>query len=74
MKQLKIILIAGGFLLLISSCSNPLNKKFNFAKLKADATEIKESKKVPPEDLDILGSYISSSIMKGRDLEGKTYG
>jgi len=70
MRQLFLIL---SLTILISSCSNPLNKKYNDTTLKEDAKAIRESKKLSDEELDILGSYIVGAKMGEKDLDGMTY-
>ena len=69
----KQIIILSGFLILLSSCSNPLNNKYSDSTLAKDAAEIKDSKKLNDDEIKMLAGYIMLAKLGGKSLEGKTY-
>ena len=73
MKKVIFTLTVMGFVLAITSCNNPLNKKYNEDNLEKDAKEIFESKKVDNTDMEYMGMYIMRAKMLGEKLDGKTY-
>lgn len=60
-------------LCLISSCSNPLNRKYSDKTLEEDAKAIKESKKISNEDAELLATYIMRAKLTNEHIEGMTY-
>ena len=73
MKKIIYTLAVMGFVLALTSCNNPLNKKYNEDNLEKDAREIFESKKVDSTDMEYMGMYIVRAKMSGEKLDGKTY-
>ena len=67
----KIILLLSA--LLIISCSNPMNRKYDETKLEEDAKAIKESGKLSDDDAKMLVGWIMMSKLGGKDLKNKTY-
>ena len=67
----KIILLLSAFLII--SCSNPLNRKYDEAKMEEDGKAIKESGKLDEEDAKLLAGWILRSKFNGTNLVGKTY-
>lgn len=66
-------LIALIVIMVLTSCNNPLNKKYSEKTLEADAKEIGKSKKLSEDDAKLLVGYIMLAKLGGKDLEGKTY-
>lgn len=60
-------------ILLIISCSNPMNRKYDESKLEVDATAIKESGKLDEEETKMMVGWIMMSKLGGKSLDGKTY-
>lgn len=58
---------------LLISCGNPLDKKYTEATLEQDVKDLKESKKVSEEDLQLLAGWMIKAKLTGESLEGKTY-
>ena len=58
---------------LLTSCSNPLNKKYNEDTLKVDLKEILDSKKADSTDVKYIALYLVRAKMLGESLESKTY-
>jgi len=58
----------------LTSCNNPLNKKYSDKTFEQDAKEIGDSKKLSPNEAEMLAGYIMLSKLGGKDLDGKTYG
>jgi len=58
----------------LTSCNNPLNKKYSDKTFEQDAKEIGDSKKLSPNEAEMLTGYIMLSKLGGKDIEGKTYG
>ncbi len=58
----------------LTSCNNPLNKKYSDKTFEQDAKEIGDSKKLSPNEAEMLAGYIMLSKLGGKDIEGKTYG
>lgn len=59
--------------IVLTSCSNPLNKKYSDKTFEQDAKEIGESKKLNEEDAKMLAGYIMLAKLGNNELEGKTY-
>jgi len=72
MKQLSLLVTLSTILLLVS-CSNPLNKKYSDKTLEEDAKAIKESKKIDDDDAELLGTYIMRAKLTNENIEGMTY-
>jgi hypothetical protein len=68
-----LILIAMIAIFTVTSCNNPLNKKYNEQTLEQDAKEIYESKKLNEDEAKLLTGYIMLAKLGGKNLEGKTY-
>jgi len=60
-------------LILVSGCSNPLNKKYNDKTLEEDAKAIKESKQLADSDVQLLAAYIVNSKLSGDNINNMTY-
>jgi len=60
-------------LMLIYSCSNPLDNKYSEETLEQDAEKIKESGELNSTELSLLGEYIAWNKMTGKKIEGRTY-
>lgn len=73
MKRIVIIPIITVFLMIIASCSNPLDKKYNESTLQTDFKEIVESKKADTTDMKYIAIYMVRAKILGEKLEGKTY-
>jgi len=73
MKKIIFTLAVMGFVFALTSCNNPLNKKYSEDNLEKDAREIFESKKVDSTDMAYMGMYIVRAKMSGEQLDGKTY-
>jgi hypothetical protein len=71
-KSIFTLTIAGLFFAL-TSCNNPLNKKYNEDNLDKDLKEIVESKKADTTDMVYIAMYIMRAKMLGEKLEGKSY-
>lgn len=72
MKKILISITLLAFIVL-TSCSNPLNKKYSDKTFEQDAKEIGESKKLNEEDAKMLAGYIMLAKLGNNELEGKTY-
>ena len=72
MKHFSLLVTLSAILLLIS-CSNPLNRKYSDKTLEDDAKAIKESKKVNDDDAELLGAYIMRAKLTNENIEGVTY-
>lgn len=70
MKKISLLLAV---ILMILSCSSPLDKKYNEKTLEQDAKEIKESGKLSDEDAELLIGWILKSKLSGEIIEGKSY-
>lgn len=57
----------------LTSCNNPLNKKYSDKTLEQDAKEIKESNKLNDDDLKMLAGYIMLAKLGDKQIDGKTY-
>lgn len=57
----------------LTSCNNPLNKKYSEQNLDKDLKEIMESKKADTTDMTYIAMYIMRAKMLGEKLDGKTY-
>lgn len=71
MKKSLLLLLS---IVILTSCSGPLDKKYNEDTLEEDAKEIKESGKLSEEDAKIMAGWILRSKFKDENLEGKSYG
>ncbi|MBL7559850.1 hypothetical protein JAO71_08550 [Olleya sp. YSTF-M6] len=69
MRKLFTVLIV----LLLISCSTPLDKKYNEANFESDAKEIKESGKLSEEEAKLMVGYILKAKLRGENIEGKSY-
>jgi hypothetical protein len=58
---------------ILTSCSGPLDKKYNEENFESDTKEIKESGELSKDDAVIMAGWIIRSKLKGEALEGKTY-
>ena len=72
MKQLSLLVTLSTILLLVS-CSNPLNRKYSDKTLEEDAKAIKESKKIDDDDAELLATYIMRAKLTNENIEGMTY-
>lgn len=72
MKQLS-LLVTLTTIFLLTSCSNPLNRKYSDKTLEEDAKAIKESKKVNDDDAELLATYIMRAKLTNENIEGMTY-
>lgn len=72
MKNLKLLSLAGIFIVLIS-CNNPLDKKYNEKTFPDDLKSILESKKADSTDLQYIAMYLVRAKMLGETIDGKTY-
>lgn len=70
MKNIIVLLALTAFL---TSCSTPLDKKYNEDTLAEDAKEIKESGNLDEGDTEVMAGWIVRAEIAGEDLEGKTY-
>lgn len=70
MKKLTTIILLS---LALVSCSNPMDRKYNEAKLEEDMKAIKESGKMNEQDAELLASWIVMSKLGNEDLSNKTY-
>ena len=61
------------FSIMLFSCSNPMNKKYSEATLEKDAKEIKDSKKLTDDELQLLAGWIVKAKLTGESLEDKSY-
>ncbi|WP_333661092.1 FxLYD domain-containing protein [Chishuiella changwenlii] len=61
------------FTAILVSCSNPLNNKYSETNLEKDAKEIKESKKLSDDELQLLAGWIVKAKLTGESLDDKTY-
>jgi hypothetical protein len=73
MKKITLLSLFTG-LFLLTSCSNPLDRKYSEETVKEDMKELVESGKVDSTDIKFIGTYMVRSVMLGEELEGKTYG
>jgi len=73
MKKTIFTLTVLGFVLVITSCNNPLNKKYNEDNFEKDAKEIFESKRVDSTDMVYMAKYMMRAKMLGEKLDGRTY-
>lgn len=73
MRKTIFTLTIAGLLFTLTSCNNPLNKKYNEDNLDKDLKEIVESKKADTTDMGYIAMYIMRAKMLGEKLEGKTY-
>jgi hypothetical protein len=70
-KTLTLIALVAAMIL--TSCNNPLNKKYSETTLEQDVKAIGESKKLNNDESNMLAGYILLSKFGGKSLEGKTY-
>lgn len=73
MKKITLLSLYTG-LILLASCSNPLDRKYSKKTVKEDMEELLESGKVDSTDMKYVATYMVRSAMLGEELEGKTYG
>lgn len=66
-----ILLLA--LLLVLVSCTSPLDKKYSNETLETDAKEIKESGDLEDDDAELLAGWIMKSKLQGKNLSDKTY-
>ena len=64
--------LAFATIIALTSCNNPLNKKYSDKTFEQDAKEIGDSKKLSPNEAEMLAGYIMLSKLGGKDIEGKT--
>ena len=74
MKKNIFTLTIAGLFFALTSCNNPLNKKYNEDNLDKDLKEIVESKKADSTDVGYIAMYIVRAKMLGEKLEQKTSG
>ncbi|OOQ62138.1 hypothetical protein [Mucilaginibacter pedocola] len=70
-KKLSILSIA--LAIFLSSCSNPLNRKYSDATMIDDVKAIRESNKLDTAELSAMALYVVGAKFTGENLEGKTY-
>ncbi|MDL5514823.1 hypothetical protein QSE00_23640 [Arenibacter sp. M-2] len=58
---------------IMTSCSGPLDKKYNEDTLKEDAKAIKEAGDLSDEDAEIMAGWIVRAKLKDENLEGRTF-
>ena len=68
-----ITLIALVAAMILTSCNNPLNRKYSESTLEQDVKAIAESKKLNNDESNMLAGYILLSKFGGKSLEGKSY-
>jgi hypothetical protein len=61
------------FVIIFSSCNNPLHRTYNPATYEEDMQAIRKSNKVSDEDLKTLAKYILLAKLSGNDMTGKSY-
>lgn len=61
------------FVILFSSCNNPLDRSYSTSTYVQDIAEMREDNKVSSEDIELLTKYITLSKVAGQQLEGQTY-
>lgn len=60
-------------LILLVSCNDALNKNYSALTFESDIQEMRESQRVPVEDIKLLTKYILLARLGGQDPEGKSY-
>ncbi|WP_298501807.1 hypothetical protein [uncultured Maribacter sp.] len=58
---------------ILTSCSGPLDKKYNEDTLSQDAKEIKKDGDLTEKEVQVMAGWIVRAKMKDEKLEGKTY-
>ncbi|UOE39698.1 hypothetical protein [Chryseobacterium oryzae] len=66
-------IILGAAIIVLASCSNPTNKKYNEKTMSEDLKEIAESKKWSEEDSGLFAGWLLRAKFKGESLESKSY-
>ena len=70
----KLVLFALVTISILTSCNNPLNKKYDEKTFAEDAKKIVESKKLSEDDAKMLvGHILFSMLMSKNSNDGKTY-
>lgn len=70
----KLVLFALVTISILTSCNNPLNKKYDEKTFAEDAKKIVESKKLSEDDAKMLvGRILLSKLISKSSIEGKTY-
>lgn len=73
MKKSIFTLVIMGLTIIMTSCNNPLNKKYSEDNFGKDLKEIVESKKADTSDMIYIAMYITKSKLLGENLNNKTY-
>ena len=60
-------------LVVLVSCNQPLKKQYSALSFESDIESMRESQKIPEEDIQLLTKYILVARLAGQDLEGKSY-
>ena len=71
---MKKLLLTISIIGLITSCSGPLDIKYNEDTLADDVKEIKEAGNLSEEEAEMMAGWIVRAKIKDEKLEGKTYG
>src|SRR5688572_5729240 len=60
-------------IIVYTSCSDPLERKYSDKTFENDATAIKNSKKLSDSDATVLATYIIQAKTSGKNIEGVSY-